>query len=347
MGSTVVPSLVACQLDEPRSKMTSAHSVTAVIPTFNRAAFLGRAIESVLGQTLPPSQVVVVDDGSTDDTAAVCSRYLGIEYVRQGNAGASAARNHGARRAQHRWMAFLDSDDYWTPSHLERIVTAIAATGGAAALYFDDLEVCRPGGGSLWNSVGFRPCSPHHLTHDGSAWVLMKTQPIMLQCSVIDRHVFDRLGGFDPRLRVCEDSDLFFRLGIGGTACAVTGIGAVQTSDDQTSVRLTTEIPIGSEKSLPYQRLLWSGVYRNKALPPEFQRLVRYHVAGTYWLRARSLVRSRKYPGAFGNLARVMVIDPHFALWGLRRQLSAYELTLRPACAEAVPGEEPAALGAP
>src|SRR5947207_12720158 len=126
--------------------------VTAIIPAYNRAALLPRALASGLHQTTPAHQVIVIDDGSTDNTAEVCRQYrASIEYVYIDNAGASAARNAGIARARHQWIAFLDSDDYWHPSHLERMSTAIRATQGRATLYFGDMQMpATEGGRTLW-----------------------------------------------------------------------------------------------------------------------------------------------------------------------------------------------------
>src|SRR5262249_42782441 len=151
----------------------------------------------------------------------------------QANGGASASRNLGIRASTEPWIAFLDSDDYWDPRHLERMSNAIVETSGAAAVYFCDMQFPEgEGGGTLWTAVGFRPAAPIQLVHDASPWVLLKRQPMMLQTSVISRQALDRVGGLDMRFRVIHDSYVFCQLGIGGASCAVTGIGCIQTADD-------------------------------------------------------------------------------------------------------------------
>jgi GT2 family glycosyltransferase len=96
--------------------------VSAVITTYNYERYVAAAIESVLGQTVPPDEVVVVDDGSTDGTAAVVAGYAGrgVRYIHQANAGAGAARNRGIRETRGELIAFLDADDCWLPDKLER-----------------------------------------------------------------------------------------------------------------------------------------------------------------------------------------------------------------------------------
>lgn len=97
-----------------------ALSVSTVIPTYNRAHFVRRAVDSALGQSRPEDEVIVVDDGSTDDTAAVLAPYGDrIRYVRTANGGGGAARNVGVRHATRDLVAFLDSDDEWMPGKLE------------------------------------------------------------------------------------------------------------------------------------------------------------------------------------------------------------------------------------
>src|SRR3712207_4601210 len=93
--------------------------VSIVIPCYNQAHFLGEAIESVLAQTYPHFEVVVVDDGSTDNTEAVAARYPGVRCIRQENQGLAAARNTGIRRSNGSYLVFLDADDRLLPNALE------------------------------------------------------------------------------------------------------------------------------------------------------------------------------------------------------------------------------------
>jgi glycosyltransferase involved in cell wall biosynthesis len=95
--------------------------VGVVIPAFNVAQYVGQAVESVLVQTLPAARIVVVDDGSVDDTALIVERFGdAVTCIRQENRGVAAARNRGARECGTEWVAFLDADDIWPPTKLER-----------------------------------------------------------------------------------------------------------------------------------------------------------------------------------------------------------------------------------
>ena len=101
--------------------MSAPPSISVIIPAYNSAGCVGRAIDSVLAQTYPVLEVLVVDDGSTDNTAQVVESYpVPVRLLRQPNGGPAAARNHGAREAQGEWLALLDADDSWLPQKLER-----------------------------------------------------------------------------------------------------------------------------------------------------------------------------------------------------------------------------------
>ena len=97
--------------------MTHAYpSVSVVIPCFNNERYVGAAIESVLSQTFPPAEAIVIDDGSTDSSAAVVGRFPSVTLLCQENAGAGAARNAGIARAVGEFIALLDADDLWAPT---------------------------------------------------------------------------------------------------------------------------------------------------------------------------------------------------------------------------------------
>ena len=103
----------------PNNKLT--YYVSVVIPAYNLEGYIGRAIDSVLAQTRPADEIIVVDDGSTDSTGKIVKKYgSAVRYIYQENAGASAARNTGIKAAKNEWIAFLDGDDEWQKENLER-----------------------------------------------------------------------------------------------------------------------------------------------------------------------------------------------------------------------------------
>jgi glycosyltransferase involved in cell wall biosynthesis len=111
-------------------------SVSVIIPTYNGTRFLPQAVESALGQTRPPQEVIVIDDGSTEDTAAALAPFHGrVTYVRQPNRGVAAARNHGIRIATGRYICLLDHDDVCAPDRLEKQVGALHSEPSAIACF--------------------------------------------------------------------------------------------------------------------------------------------------------------------------------------------------------------------
>lgn len=184
-------------------------SISVVISSYNYAHFLGETIQSVLGQTYPAREVIVVDDGSSDDSVGV-ARSFGerVRVVEQENGGVCVARNHGARLATGDVLAFLDSDDIWLPRKLERQAEAFGS----------DPEV-----GLV--SCGIRFFNPRGETiveyNEGkSGWcakdILLYKEPVLnttASAVAVRRDVFEAAGGFDQRreLFAAEDREFAYR----------------------------------------------------------------------------------------------------------------------------------------
>jgi glycosyltransferase involved in cell wall biosynthesis len=260
--------------------------VTAVIPTYNRASLVPRAVASALAQTSPPSAVIVVDDGSTDETRAVLEAFAGrITYLRQPNGGASAARNAGVAVATTPWVAFLDSDDVWAPQFLERVSEAIDATAGAALAYFTDLAYTDGRRDTLWTRSGFSVEGPSRLLRKPSDWIMRPIQPIAMQATVIAREAWVTLGGQDPAISTRHDTDLFFKLGFAGPGCAVAMVGATLTGDAAgdrlTMINHTYGRPYWEETVRMYRRLA------RGAAPRRHRHEFRARLANAHWRLAR------------------------------------------------------------
>jgi len=179
--------------------------VSVIIPTHDRATPVVRAVESVLAQSAPPLEIIVVDDGSTDDTVErLRPLQARVRYERLPHRGVSAARNHGARVANGRWLAFLDSDDQWLPDKM-RVHTA---------LHRDDPDLAVSQTGEIWirNGVRVNPCK-HHAKPRGDIFTRSLQRCLVSPSAVmLRRDLFLDAGGFDEDLPVCEDYDLWLRL---------------------------------------------------------------------------------------------------------------------------------------
>lgn len=184
--------------------------ISVIVPTYNCARFLGEALASVRAQTHPVRDVIVVDDGSTDDTAQVLSAAVAADphliVLRQANAGVARARNAGVARAGGALLAFLDADDVWAPEKLSR---QMALWDGRAALVHTDRR-----------NVGERGSLPElasqgYALHRGDVFERLLTAGNFITCSTVlmRRDVFERVGGFTthPDIPVCEDWDLWLR----------------------------------------------------------------------------------------------------------------------------------------
>jgi glycosyltransferase involved in cell wall biosynthesis len=191
--------------------------ISVILPVFNGRRFLPGAVRSVLAQTLPPCELIVVDDGSTDGSLEELDHLppapFPVRVLRQANAGQSAARNAAAREATGEYLAFLDQDDAWYPRHLEELVAPLAADPAVGWAYcdFDEMDV----DGNLVTRAFLREqeaTHPKRTIYECVAGDLM----VLPSASVMRRDAFAQAGGFDEALSGYEDDDLFvrfFRLG--------------------------------------------------------------------------------------------------------------------------------------
>ena len=180
-----------------------------VIPTFNRAELLERAVDSVLAQSVACSELIVVDDGSTDNTSDLLNKYSkftkkNIRIYRQENKGPAAARNIGVRLARFPYIAFLDSDDHWHKRKLEKQYQYLADNPNYQISYTREKWLRR--GHHLNQKKKHIPRNGDIFTH------CLQLCVVGMSTVMMKRELFDRVGLFDESLRCCEDYDLWIRI---------------------------------------------------------------------------------------------------------------------------------------
>jgi len=213
--------------------MSPERLFSVVIPTYNRRPLLARCLDSVRQASVAGTEIIVVDDGSTDDTAAyVRARVPDVRFVQQENRGVSAARNSGMRLARGRFIAFLDSDDTWYPQKLEVLERILAEVPDSVGLAFHDMDKRvdgDPSGRSYMREYfgGHVPALEAPFGKEGRIRFrgasidfrfgplyrgLIRGNVVQPSCAVIRRSVLETLGGFREDLTVAEDSEYFLRI---------------------------------------------------------------------------------------------------------------------------------------
>ncbi len=257
--------------------------VSIVITTWNRAGLVGRAIDSALRQTYPDLEIIVVDDGSTDDTADVLARIAAtarrpVRSLERANGGCASARNAGAALATGRWLHFLDSDDELEPTAIETLVGALVACDADFA-YSPAIEV-GPGGASRLNPpvAAGRP-ERFALEHFGNT--NLRTGAYLIRTDL-----FRELGGFDESFSHNEDSDFVQRLALRGRAAY----------SDAPSVRCHTHAGGKSRNRVAIHSALLASSERILARHPQF--------ASTLGARAEARLAELR-----GALAEALILD--------------------------------------
>jgi len=197
--------------------------VSVIIPSFNRAALIGETIDSILAQTHSPAEVIVVDDGSTDDTALVVGSYNGaVRYHRIENVGPGAARNIGASLSTGSWIAFCDSDDLWLPKKLERQLS-LHKLAPSVEYSFTDFSFVVSGQWFPRSRFAEAPIDfwePERRLLSDKIWLydtslygrILRFQPVAVPAVLMTRSLFDRLGGYDEKFSRGLSEDLEFTL---------------------------------------------------------------------------------------------------------------------------------------
>src|SRR5258707_6936465 len=197
-------------------------SVTVIVPAYNAARFVGRTIESILNQNRAPSEIIVVNDGSSDDTVSVVGAYEpALRLINIENVGPTGARLTGVRAATATWLAFCDSDDLWHPDHLSSLLELVDAHHVPFAFsnftHIKDGQradrshfECDPSG--FWMRPGRSVEKDSFVAEIPLFSQVVRYQAVFPSCTMVNRAFFDRIGGLNPLLGRNVTEDLEFTL---------------------------------------------------------------------------------------------------------------------------------------
>ena len=281
--------------------MTSTPSeplVSVVMPAYNVAWCIGRAVDSVLAQDFRPCELIVVNDGSTDGTGALLEGYgAAITVINQENRGMSAARNAGIRRARGTYVAFLDADDWWLAGKLSRQVELMH---GRPEIGFSSTTVrVEDDDGRLLNLWRCPNGSTEIL-----ATLFAQNAAIAGGCSAVmaRRDLLDRVGLFDESLRGFEDPDLWMRLAaVSGYACIDETLAVILRRKQSVSRNLDS-MRVAALRSMRKNRAL---------LPPGLRgRFWRSCLAGVYTDYAKPAYRAGRLGLAYADTLRALMLSP-------------------------------------
>jgi GT2 family glycosyltransferase len=311
--------------------------VSVVIPTFNREQILGRAIESALAQTYTDMQVVVADDGSSDQTRTVAESYgARVTYVYQSNAGVSSARNLGLRHARGEFIAFLDSDDEWRPWKIDAEVAALRRHPQAGIVWTDMESVDDIG--RLVHARHLRvmyrayakvdvektlqqvdtlgalmiPGIPEHLAdiaiREGDLYGAILLGNLLHTSTVLFRRAwFEKTGGFDESSKTGEDYEFYIRLCSAGPVLFIDGPSTIYRVGAGDQLTRSSMMPEMARNNLLAVQKWLPSVNRQSALP---RQVLRRRLAESFaWLGEAELEAGHRWRGAKG-LSRSLGVMP-------------------------------------
>lgn len=275
--------------------MTTASTlVSVVIPAYNGAGFLTQTLESVLAQTHSALEVIVVDDGSSDATAALTEalarRDERVRLVRQANSGVSRARNKGAAEARGPFLAFLDADDLWLPKTLEMLLPRLLADPAAGLVHCDFLE---------FDSATGTLSEHRHIADEGR--ILDK---LLLGCGdgssliaigsfLIRAETFWEVGAFDPDLSNCADLEFYFRVAQRHPVVRVPEVGLhyrILPNSMHSSIPLLEKDTLTAFSKADAHRLFRDPLFRRKCYSNMYLML-----AGSWWKNGNDKAKGSRF----------------------------------------------------
>jgi len=271
--------------------------ISVVIPTFNRAKYIYQAVESVLNQTVPVHEIIVIDDGSTDNTKLILKKYV-IKYVYQKNGGVSNARNNGLRRAKGDIIALLDSDDLWKPDKIEKQIKLFKKKDIDFA-FTDMLETAN---GKLIRKSWAKTMSYYqYLKNNSDSLQLIKylfTKNCIPTSSVMFRKkCLKTVGFFNEKLKISEDREYWIRL-CNNHIAGFIDESLVEKREHSTNLVLNVELMLESRLDFFSQLTLKKGKFSPKNLD-DLRRIAIYE---TYFQYSRYYLKSLKFRKSYSYL---------------------------------------------
>jgi GT2 family glycosyltransferase len=273
-------------------------SISVVIPAYNASRTLPATLESVLNQTLKPAEILVIDDGSTDDTSDVAAAFGSpVRVIRRPNSRQAASRNFGAAEATSEWIAFLDADDLWERDKLEKQMLALEARPEADLCY--TARQCFEQHGDELRKTILIPVPPV----EGAREALYRNTTFLPSSVVVRRSTFLASGGFNTRYTIVEDWDLWLRLVHSGITFAACQEPLLLYRMHSGGVSRRADVAL--QESLE--------IYRTQVLPhlPPISGWLRYNrVRSEHEAVASMVLRKEGYSGHIGVMAASILRDP-------------------------------------
>jgi glycosyltransferase involved in cell wall biosynthesis len=304
-------------------------TVSVVIPTYNRAQFVTKAIDSVLSQTFTDYEIIVVDDGSTDNTKETLKQYRDkIKYIYQENSGVSTARNTGIKNSTGPWLAFLDSDDKWLPEYLS---TQMEQAGQFPEICMQTTDCHK----AVWEGNERTYFEMNHTMAEfrGTDYLLFVAPfrfivthgPWQVGSTIFRRDAITKAGLFDTSLNLNEDFDLMARVALQGSFGIIRKMLVVMYRREESIECLTSQI-----KKNPIQaRELEEKIYEKLQRIETLKCRERKALSGLLGMNRRAignlLLKNGNIAGARESYKRALFIDRSI------RSLGKYFLSLFPA----------------
>lgn len=234
--------------------MTPVTTISVIVPLYNKERFIERALSSIISQTLQPNEIIVIDDGSTDGSASVVERLNNplIRLIRQSNGGPASARNRGIAEAKGSMIAFLDADDEWHPTWLEKGMSVYREASQTTPVGLVTMYLNRQ---KHQSAPPITPPSTPWSWIDSFCAECRDTYPVSSSSVIIPAHILNDIGQFNTTVKLKEDVDLWIRIGLKYPILRVNQILATIHDDDPSSltkVPRPRDIPIDVESICRY-----------------------------------------------------------------------------------------------